>query len=134
MGDRTAAKRSNLRGGDITDPYWLGVEAKRMAKWLIRHAHRGPGDTVERAAHQVETEYGAPAVVILQCWNRPPREMLVSRWMAVFAAYCCARAEAPEDIYERHRRGSEADDCHPVLLRLADLVAGRASAEGLDQP
>lgn len=110
----------------IDDPTWLGKEAKRMSAELLRREHRGPGDTIEAAAHRLQTRLRVPASIILQCWNRPAREMKVSRWMAVFAAYWREFGDKADQAYEQKRETTHA---HPALVRLADFVAGRASDE-----
>jgi hypothetical protein len=106
----------------IDDPIWLGQEAKRMSEKLLRKEHRGPGDTIEAAAYRLQTRHQVPASVILQCWNRPAREMKVSRWMSVFKAYWAEFGVKAETAYEEKRKATNA---HPALVRLADFVAGR---------
>lgn len=101
-----------------------------MSEELLRKEHRGPGDTIEAAAHRLQTRLRVPASVILQCWNRPAREMKVSRWMAVFQAYWREFGEETEAIYEQKRAKTTA---HPAFARLADFVAGRAVAVGSEE-
>lgn len=107
----------------LDDPIWLGDEAKRMSRELLRKEHRGPGDTIEAAAHRLQTRLRVPASIILQCWNRPAREMKASRWMAVFQAYWTEFGDRADEAYEEKRKTTTA---HPALVRLADFVAGRS--------
>lgn len=109
----------------VEDPIWLGHEARRMSRALLKREHHGPGDTIEAAAYRLQTKHKVPvAPVILQCWNRPPREMLVSRWMTIFAVFWAEFGERADAAYEEKRKATNA---HPVLLRLADFVAGRTN-------
>jgi hypothetical protein len=110
----------------IDDPVWLGQEAKRMSTELLRFEHRGPGDTIEAAAVRLQIRRKVPASILLQCWNRPAREMRVSRWMAVFRAHWEEFGAAATAAYEEKR---ESTNAHPALVRLADLVAGRKDHE-----
>ncbi|TGU71775.1 hypothetical protein EN829_065420 [Mesorhizobium sp. M00.F.Ca.ET.186.01.1.1] len=99
-----------------------------MSKRLLQKEHRGPGDTIEAAAHRLQTRHHVDASVILQCWNRPAREMKVSRWMSVFKAYWAEFDAKADAAYEEKRKATNA---HPALVRLADIVAGRQNrAEG----
>lgn len=126
MRDKSRVVGSKMHVTNIDDPIWLGQEAKRMSKKLLQKEHRGPGDTIEAAAHRLQARHHIDASVILQCWNRPAREMKVSRWMSVFKAYWAefdARADA---AYEEKRKATNA---HPALVRLADFVAGREGEE-----
>lgn len=125
MGDKKRGGRSKMHVTRIDDPMWWGAEAKRFARELLHHEHRGPGDTIEAAAARIERKHGVDASVVLQGWQRPPREMKVSRWMALYLAHWEAIAsKAYED-----RRHDAADRAHPALLWLADTVAGRAGAQ-----
>lgn len=106
----------------IDDPVWLGQEAKRMSTELLQFEHRGPGDTIEAAAARLQIRRKVQAKILLQCWNRPAREMKVSRWMAVFRAHWEEFGAVADAAYEEKRKSTNA---HPALVRLADLVAGR---------
>lgn len=99
-------------------PLSLGEAAKLMARELLEKEFQGRGDTIEDAADRIETKHGVSASIVLQGRRRPAREMMVSRWMALFLAHFAEFS----DKYEEMR--NEADGCHPAILRLADLVAG----------
>jgi len=112
----------------IDDPIWLGKEAKRMATALLKKEKDSIGDTIEAAAFRLQVKHGVPASVILQCWNREPREMKVSRWMAVFAAYWSVFEAAGNTAYESERKNHDGNS---PLVRLADFVAGKEISEEL---
>lgn len=131
MRDKRYVGDDKMHVARIDDPAWLGEEAKRMSRKLLQREHRGPGDTIEAAAHRIETRHRVPASVIMQCWNRPPREMKVSRWMAVFRAYWAEFGERSGAAYENKRKGTDA---HPAMVRLADLVAGRKDRNAAATP
>lgn len=123
MGNKSYGKRSMNIAVRINDPTWLGSEAKRMSKELLHKEHRGPGDTIEAAAYRLQTKHGVDASVILQGWQREPRDWLVSRWMSLFQAHCEAFGSRASQAYEEKR--NEVDlERHPVLVRLADFVSG----------
>lgn len=126
MRDKSSDMDAKMSVTSIDDPMWLGSEAKRMSTALLRKEHRGPGDTIEAAAARLQSKHRVDAGIILQGWNRPPREMKVSRWMAVFKAYYAEFGAAAEKAFEDKRNETTA---HPALVRLADLVAGREASE-----
>jgi len=107
---------------DICDPDFLGEEAKRRGRELIEKEHRGAGDTVEAAAYRLHLKHGVAVEVLLQCWNRPAREMKVSRWMSVFAAHLAEFDAKAKAAYEEKRQGTNV---HPVLVKLADYISRR---------
>lgn len=126
MRNKSYDEDDKMHVASISDPIWLGEEAKRMSRELLEHEHRGPGDTIEAAAQRLQTRLRVPASIILQCWNRPAREMKTSRWMAVFQAYWQEFGQKADAAYEEKRKTTTA---HPALIRLADFVAGRASQQ-----
>lgn len=125
MRDKSSDRDDKMFVARIDDPVWLGQEAKRMGTKLLEHEKKSLGDTVEAAAYRLQVKHGVPASVILQCWNREPREMKVSRWMAVFAAYWSVFEAAGTTAYEEERKHHDGNS---PLVRLADFVAGRESA------
>ena len=124
MRDKCSDRGVKMSVTRIDDPIWLGTEAKRMSEELLRHEHKGPGDTIEAAAGRLQTRLRVPSNIILQCWSRPPREMKVSRWMAVFQAHWEEFGRRAEANYEEHRNETTA---HLAFVRLADLVVGRSA-------
>ncbi|GHC79536.1 hypothetical protein [Limoniibacter endophyticus] len=126
MRDKFSDRGVKMSVTRIEDPTWLGEEAKRMSAELLRKEHRGPGDTIEAAADRLQTRLRVPSAIILQCWNRPPREMKVSRWMAVFRAHLQEFGNRAEANYEEKRNDTQA---HPVLAGLADFIAGKPSRQ-----
>lgn len=137
MRDISNATEGRMHVARIDDPVWLGVAAKRMTRELVNAHWLGADDKIDRCAHRLQAAYGVDAAIIRQCWNRPPREMLVSRWMQLFQAYCrwkLRRARLMARAAERDAVGNYEDirdevlgQGHPALVWLADLVAGRAA-------
>jgi hypothetical protein len=122
MGDKKHVAGNKMSVTDFNDPVFYGKSAKVMARHLLTKEFRGPGDTIQRAARDIEKTKGVDANVLMQGWNRDPRPMLVHRWLPLFLAWVeegFARADA---AYETER--ARHDDNSP-LVRLADLVAGR---------
>lgn len=108
---------------DINDPLFAGASAKRMAADLLRKYHLGPGDTNEAAALRVQRELKVDANIIMQGWNRPARAMMAHRWLPLFKAWCEAGFAKIDEAYEEERA---RHDENSALVRLADLVAGKA--------
>ena len=130
MGDRSHGGDDKMHAtARIDDPVWLGDEFKRMSCALLRRYHRGPGDTIEAAAGRVAVKHRIDPSILMQGWNRGPRETKTSRWMAVFKAYHAEFCEAHSAESYEEKRNAAAGHVHPTLLRLADLVAGRADRQ-----
>jgi hypothetical protein len=75
----------------------LPVErAKGWANSLIRSQHRGPGDTTDAAIHRAAVKYGLEPKVLWRLRYRTPKDMLVSVYLKIEAAYQaeCERQEA----------------------------------------
>ncbi len=100
------------------------TEAKEMADGILRHVHRGPGDTVDAAMHRAERMYGAPAKWLHRLRYRDLKDMPVSAFAAIAHAYRAA-TEASERAYEAERK--LADARNSKVLWLADFVAGQES-------
>lgn len=125
MGDKVNVADVKISAATISDPIYYGRAAKRMAEELLRKEFRGPGDTIEGAAERLRRSHGLDPNILLQAWNRPPREMKTSRWLALFIVHWQEIASKTETAYETRR--SNAVENHPLLVSLADLVAGRRS-------
>lgn len=126
MRDKSPDRGNKMSVTSISDPIWLGEQAKRMSEDLLRKEHRGPGDTIEAAASRIGNRHNTDPAIFMQCWNRPPREMKVSRWMSVFATYWAEFGEKTNAAYEEKREKTHA---HPAIVRLADFVSGRTPHE-----
>lgn len=130
MRDKCSDGDSKMFVTSIDDPVWLGSQAKRMATELLEKEKRPIGDTIEAAAHRLQTRHRvAVAPIILQCWNREPREMKVSRWMTVFYVHWKEFEARADEAYEEKRKTTNA---HPALVRLADFVAGREAEKEMN--
>lgn len=131
MGDHSRGARAPIGGADATDPIALGKMAKRMANDMLEAEKHPLGDTIEAAAFRLQRRYGVRATTLIELRKRTPREMFVSRWMAVAVAWLEFRAEVERGRYAERRAGIRRGfgggidrDHHPVLVRIADLVAG----------
>lgn len=115
MRDKNRARENKMSVFDIND-------AKEMASFLLAREHRGPGDTIEAAAHRIQTKFGVPVAVLMRLRHRAVKDMLLSNFMALVTAYRTA-CERLDNAYERER----AHEVNPKILRLADFVAGKKS-------
>lgn len=102
------------------------IESKRMADVILRKVHRGPGDTVGAAIHRAERQYGAPAAWLHRLRYRELNDLPASVFLSILKAYHAACA-AGERAYDAERKG--ADESNPILVGLADFVAGKPSQE-----
>ncbi len=96
-------------------------EVKGMADFIVRQAHRGPGDTVDAAMHRAERMFGAPAAWLHRLRYREVKDLPTSAFFAIVQAYRAA-CEASEKAYAVER--DLADARNSKVLWLADLVAG----------
>lgn len=110
---------------DFSDPVFAGKSARIMARDLLHKVSRGPGDTLARAAGQIEDDFGVEAEIIMQGWHREPRPMMTHRWLPLFLAWIKAGCVRIDAAYEEERSLHDADS---ALVRLADLVAGKKSS------
>lgn len=123
--------KNTMRVAEISDPVWLGKQANRFSRELLKKEHSGPGDTIAAAAARIAhsktgRKHGLEPSILMQGWNRPPGEWKLSRWMKLFWVHWEEIGSKAEAAYEEKR--NEADGTHPALLRLADIVAGRVVA------
>ena len=87
---------SKMSDATITNADHLVSEAKGWSAQLLARVHYGPGDTVEAAMYRAEQKYGVPAYAFWQLRYRKPKDILVSVYMGLKAAYEaeCGRQEA----------------------------------------
>lgn len=97
-------------------------QAKDMAGWLLSREHRGPGDTIDAAAHRLERKYGVPSALLLRLRHREVTDMLMSNFMRLAQAY-----QAATERMERALEHEKALAVDPRLLRLVNIVAGTES-------
>lgn len=116
-------KRSDRENKNMSMAFDI-TDAKGMANFLLSKEHRGPGDTIEAAAHRVQTKFGVPSTVLMRLRHREVKDMLMSNFVALAGAYRAA-AQKIERAYE-HEREVAID---PKILRLADFVAGKKTQE-----
>ena len=118
MSDKRFAKAFKMSAVDYMP------ECKRMAGFILTKVHRGPGDTVDAAMHRAEHLYGVPAKWLHRLRYREIRDMPLSAFFALLAAYQVA-SEAGEHAYEKEK--ALADARNSKVAWLADLVAGQAT-------
>lgn len=94
-------------------------QAKDMAGWLLSREHRGPGDTIDAAAHRLERRYGVPSALLLRLRHRDVKDMLMSNFMTLAQAYQTATSRM-----EAALEHEKAMAVNPRILRLANIVAG----------
>lgn len=113
MRDKNRARENKMSVAHIND-------AKEMASFLLAREHRGPGDTIEAAAHRIQTKFGVPTSVLMRLRHRGVNDMLLSNFMMLANAYRVA-CERLDNAYEGEKRHA----VNPKILRLADFVAGQ---------
>lgn len=112
------AKKSLRWGKPVSDAFV--VDAQRWAGALLTREHRGPGDTLDAAMWRAEQKWGIDRSTFWSLRYRPPRDIVVSVYMRLKAAY--------EHEVERQ----EARLAHELLLAKAaglDAVSSAVVAE-----
>ncbi len=112
--------KSLLRGLKVSS----GVaEAQEWAKALVQHEARGPGD-LKNAMRRLEQRYGVEYSTFWSLRYRPPREIFVSVYERLRAAYL-AECERQERLLKHERAITEARGRFgSTLVRAGDLLAG----------
>lgn len=97
--------------------------AKGMAGFLLSVEHKGPGDTIEAAAHRIQTRFGVPATLLMRLRHREVKDMLTSNFFALATAFneAMERAERRVDEAYQHEKSLAVD---PKIVRLAAALAG----------
>lgn len=103
------------------------ADARRWSDFLLSRTFRGPGDTIERAAYEVEQTYGAPASILLRLRRREVSDMLLSNWLRLKQAKEAAlahmeRAAEHQEALARAAGINEASN--PRLYQVAALLGG----------
>lgn len=111
MNDKTNVTESKMSAAYIN-------QAKDMAGWLLSREHRGPGDTIDAAAHRLERRYGVPSALLLRLRHREVSDMLMSNFMRLAQAY-----QAATERMEKALEHEKAMAVNPHILRLASLMA-----------
>lgn len=94
-------------------------DAKGMAKYLLNREFRGPGDTIEAAAHRNQTKYGVPSSILLRLRSREVNDMLLSNFASLAAAFVAAQQRV-DRAYEHEK----ALATNSKIIRLAAFLAG----------
>lgn len=112
-------------------------KARGWSEYLLNKTYRGPGDTIERAAHEAEQTYGAPASILQRMRHRDVSDMLLSNWLALKQAYDAAcdaterRADHQKFIAEK--TGSNAANSRAfATASLLDRPQAEGSPEGIE--
>lgn len=116
MRDKSSVKESKMSDACITTP------AKVMAERLLSWEHRGPGDTIEAAAHRLQTRLRVPAATLLRLRNRNVKDMLLSSFIPLALAY--AKYQSACRKMDRAYQEERASAVDPKVLWLADLISG----------
>lgn len=79
-----------------TEPEKIVANATKWSKALWKKTYDGMGDTQEAAMYRAEQQYGVPAQTFWALKYRPPKDILASIYMRLYAAYHneCERQEA----------------------------------------
>lgn len=88
-------------------------DAAEKASWLVRREARGPGD-IPGAMRRLESKYGIPYSVLWSLRYRKPRDILITTFVQIDAAY---QAEC-----DRQRKLLE----HAIAVRKATTGIGAA--------
>jgi hypothetical protein len=106
-------------------------QAERWARFLTQVETRGPGD-IENAWSRLERKYGVPSRTFWSLRYRKPKQMLVSIYMGLRAAYEaeCQRQfrRYQHEIAIAHQIGAVAD---PLAAEAAALVDDKKTPEEL---
>jgi hypothetical protein len=112
--------KNQVKETKMSDAYIM--TAKGMAETLLAWEHRGPGDTIEAAAHRLQTRLRVPASTLLRLRNRKVKDMLMSSFFPLAAAYAKYQTacQKMDSAYQEER----ARAIDPQILRLADFISG----------
>jgi hypothetical protein len=95
-------------------------EARDWAKWLVQRETRGPGD-LDNAMRRLEARYGIPFSTLWSLRYRPPKDIFVSTYQLLGAAYLVE--------HEKHQRLLKHEtEITKAKSRLGSAVVRAASA------
>lgn len=106
------------------------ADAKQWSEFMLQKKFRGPGDTIERAAYEAETTWGAPATIMLRLRNRDVSDMLLSNWIRIKAAYeaACSQVERQAQYQQERAKDAGANEANSRLYSMG-VVLGRSQNE-----
>jgi hypothetical protein len=123
-------QKSFARGAKMSDAYVS--EARDWADFLVSREFRGPGDTVDAAMARCERRHQVPRSVLWSLRYRRPKDMLVSAYMALRAAYEAELTRLDQRLEEELRRaeqlGSDATNSKAYRAAVAALAKPEARA------
>lgn len=98
-------------------------EARDWAKWLVQRESRGPGD-LENAMRRIEARYGIPFSTLWSLRYRPPKDIFVSTFERLHAAYV-AENERHQRLLKHEQEITKAKSrIASALVRAASALAG----------
>jgi hypothetical protein len=113
----------SLRGKQMSSAFV--AEAQKWAGRLVQSESRGPGD-IDNAMRRLETRYGIPYSLLYNLRYRPPRDLLVSHFARLEAAYV-AECERQQRLFAHEREITKAKTRFGALLvRAADALVGES--------
>lgn len=103
------------------------ADAKQWSEFMLHKKFRGPGDTIERAAYEAETTWGAPASIMLRLRNREVTDMLLSNWIKLKAAYeaACLQVERQAEHQQALAKEAGANAVNSRLYSVAARLGGQ---------
>ncbi len=104
-------------------------QASKWADALVQREHRGPGDTVEASMYRAEQKHGIPYQTFWSLRYRKPKDMFVSVYMRLKAAYDheCQRQEARLQHELEMLRKVRGDAPDTPAIRAAEALVCEAS-------
>ena len=88
--------KNSLRGAQKMSDAAFVDDAQMWARALVAREYRGPGDTIDAAMFRAQQKHGIDRATFWSFRYRPPKDVLVSVYMRLKAAYEneCERQEA----------------------------------------
>lgn len=97
--------------------------AGAWARWLVQRESRGPGDT-ENAMRRISRRYGVPYSILWSLRYRPPKDMLVSAFIRLEAAYEAEKLRQMKALEEEFAVSKHKTRFGAHLVRAAAALAG----------
>lgn len=79
-------RKNRLRRVVVSDAAYV-TDAQLWAGALVAREHKGPGDTIDAAMWRAEHKFGIDRNIFWSLRYRPPRDIVVSVYMRLKAAY-----------------------------------------------
>ena len=97
------------------------LHAQEMARVMVQRESRGNGD-IDNAMGRLEARYGIPKQTFWSLKYRPPKDVFVSVYLKIMAAYQ-AECERQERLlsHEREITKAKAGPFHPAVIAAETL-------------